>query len=79
MSEKLKVRVYHTSYGCDTGCCGHIIELDGKEVGGFEFGHPDDGEDYKAWAIGLAKRMVPPECLPSIDWDSLDVSEVSDY
>lgn len=77
MSKKLSVRVYHTGYGCDTGCCGHVVEVDGKEVGGFGFGHPHGG-DIKAWATELVKSMVPKECLQDIDWDSLDYSEVAE-
>lgn len=36
----MRVVVYHAGYGCDTGCCGHVIELNGEEHG-FEFIHPD--------------------------------------
>jgi hypothetical protein len=40
----MKVVVYHSMYGCDTGCCGHVVELqedDGEAVKeAFEFDHP---------------------------------------
>lgn len=37
------VVVYHSSSGCETGCCGHVVRLpDGREY--FEFGHPH-GDD----------------------------------
>lgn len=27
-----KVIVYHRGYGCDTGCCGHVVEVFDDEV-----------------------------------------------
>ena len=27
-----KVVVFHRYYGCDTGCCGHAVMVDGDEV-----------------------------------------------
>jgi hypothetical protein len=79
-----RVRVYHTTYGCDTGCCGHIVEItDGKDKfeTDFEFFHPDKGEDLKEWATRLAKKRIGknfPECMDSIDWDTLDYEKVTD-
>jgi hypothetical protein len=81
---KITVRVYHSYFGCDTGCCGHRVELtvDDKsmDVGNFEFGHPYN-EDLKEWATALAKEEIQrecPECLESIDWDTIDFQEVSE-
>lgn len=76
------VRVYHSEYGCDTGCCGHTIEIDDNKYK-FEFTHPygDDRNDLRGWALGLAKRVVKenwPECYNSIDWDSLNYGDVAD-
>lgn len=78
---KGKVRVYHALYGCETGCCGHVIEIDNEKVGKFQFSHPY-GDDKKEFAKELAEEVIresSPQCLDSIDWDSLDYSEVSDY
>jgi hypothetical protein len=56
----MKVVVYHSVYGCDTGCCGHIVELDPDEEHGpsktkFEFIHPymETPEDVKEWVREL--------------------------
>ena len=42
----MKYVVYHSEYGCDTGCCGHFVEIsedDGTYVGSdFDFSHPYD-------------------------------------
>lgn len=76
---KIKIRVYHDTYGCDTGCCGHRIELDnGNEA--FEFEHPYRAPDKKKWAIELAKDIVRekwPKCFNSIDWGNIDFEDVS--
>lgn len=84
MSKKYKAIVYHRDYGCDTGCCGHYVEIkneNGRTIGGqFEFSHPYD-KDYKEFARDLVETYVKkthPECLDSIDWDTLEYSEVSD-
>jgi len=73
----LKVRVFHKMHGCETGCCGHVIELDGGREHFEFFSHPDEGkseEDIKVWARDLAERTISkkwPECLKSIDWDNM--------
>jgi len=86
---KIKVRVYHAGYGCDTGCCGHIIELDmgnNDERQHFDFDHPyfkeiPTDEDKKKYARELAENAIKenwPDCYDSIDWDSLDYEDVVD-
>jgi hypothetical protein len=75
---KITVRVYHAFYGCETGCCGHIVKIDGHD-GEFNFSHPS-GKDERSWAIDLARKTIArewPECLKSIDWDTIEI-EVSD-
>lgn len=75
----MKVRVYHKMYGCQTGCCGHVVELeDGREHFEF-FAHPDGDqrkteEGIKAWAKELVQDTILkswPECFDTIDWDSM--------
>lgn len=79
---KIRVRVYHRPYGCETGCCGHAVELTGGAVTGaekFEFAHPH-GDDVGTWARALAEDVIRgewPECIDLIDWDSM-VVEASD-
>lgn len=75
----MKVRVFHKMHGCETGCCGHVVELeDGREYFEF-FSHPDADqrkteEGIKAWARDLAETAILkswPECFDSIDWGSM--------
>lgn len=81
---KLKIRVFHGYYGCDTGCCGHIIEVEDSKgqchIDHFEFTHPGDG-NFKEWATEFAQdyiRSHHPECYDSIEWASLECQDVSD-
>jgi len=77
----MKIRVYHTYYGCDTGCCGHRIEFyPGGESEGcyqeWEWGHRDESETPEEYARGMAEaflRVHHPECLATIDWSSMEV------
>lgn len=69
------VRVYHSYYGCETGCCGHRIVVsdypDGLERERFEFDHPDTVGS----AMMLAQEVIKerwPECLPTIDWGTFE-------
>lgn len=57
--------VYHESYGCDTGCCGHRIEKDGKRR--FEFTHPYGG-DHLAWAKVWVAEEFGEEHVKDLDW-----------
>lgn len=83
ISMNCTVRVYHEYYGCDTGCCGHRIELeiDGTTaISKFHFSHPYGEKDHKKWATELAKEEIQrkhPECIETINWDTIEV-EVSD-
>jgi hypothetical protein len=69
----VKIRVLHRYYGCETGCCGHVLEIDGEEVeGSFDFWHPDEygfSEDIQDFILA----RVPKECHDNIDWDSIEI------
>lgn len=77
-----KVIVYHTGYGCDTGCCGHVVEVDGEEVGSFDFGHPSGpnygplrDEDIRQYVIDLVTEQCGVDHVADIDWDNCVVSD----
>lgn len=75
-----RVVVYHDSYGCDTGCCGHYVSVNDRDIGHIDFGHPysDDPEDFKKYAIELARDRVESEYGPGhtvdLDWENCRVS-----
>lgn len=70
----MKILVMHTYYGCQTGCCGHTIYVDGVSQG-FEWIHPDEGDDYREWAEELVKSEWGAEHVADLDWDNCLVVE----
>ena len=74
-----KITVYHSDYGCESGCCGHIIkmETDGKTVGvngrDFNFYHPY-GEDPRKWAEDWVRKEFGEEHVKDLDWEHSYVS-----
>lgn len=77
----MRVRVYHALFGCETGCCGHIVELGDESASrSFRFVHPYD-EEVRSWAMRLAQEVVRqewPQCYDTIDWASLECDEAGD-
>lgn len=66
-----KVIVYHSYYGCDTGCCGHTVELeDGRKEFGFD--HPF-GEDARKFAEELIREKFGDEHVSDLDWENCEV------
>lgn len=80
----MKVIVYHTGYGCDTGCCGHAIDLEdenGKTVRHmFSFDHPDlpsrvlTDEKTKEFLLKIVTEEFGAEHCVDIDFDECIVS-----
>ncbi len=76
-----RIIVYHTEYGCETGCCGHAIQVDGETLHrSFEFDHPydlytfrDDPEGRNHHIQEYVKEMVRAkmgeEHIKDIDFD----------
>ena len=53
----MKVVIDHGSYGCDCGCCGTWVGIDGSYY--FDFTHYDNDEDAKEIAEYLIKKHRP--------------------
>ncbi|PZF83218.1 hypothetical protein [Jiangella anatolica] len=68
-----KVVVYHAFYGCDTGCCGHVIQMDGKEKS-FSFDHCCE-EDKLKWAQDLIREELGEEHVADLDWENSFVTD----
>lgn len=67
------VIVFHSYYGCDTGCCGHTVRLtrdDGTEKEKFEFDHPGVREDPRAYAEEMVRDAFGDEHVADLDWDN---------
>ena len=73
-----RIIVFHSGYGCDTGCCGHyvVMETDDKpaQQSRFDFSHPY-GEDPRKFAEDLVRDEFGEEHVKDLDWDNCTVSE----
>lgn len=62
----MRVIVYHSNLS-DSGCCGHIVQLDdGNEYAAWE--HPD-GDDPRAFAERLVRESFGEEHVKDLDWE----------
>ena len=68
-----RVVVYHGYYGCETGCCGHVVELDGEEK--WTFDHPGYNEDPLQFAKDLVAEKWGKEHVADLDWDACIVTD----
>lgn len=77
------VVVYHAGYGCDTGCCGHRIEMGDKAE--FTFHHLDGPpysifvgaeltDDAREFVRDIVTKAFGAEHVADIDWDNCLVS-----
>lgn len=84
------VTVRHDSYGCESGCCGHVVEIHGNDADatrlyeklrrvnarGWTFDHPYDPDlSDEEWARQLVGELLGTEAIPLLD---LAESEISD-
>jgi hypothetical protein len=75
----MKAWVEHGYYGCETGCCGHLVIFEDSTIPSeFDFRHfsidYDDSwpDEIYAWIKEVAKlRGVEVE----IDWDKVELSD----
>ena len=74
----MRVVVFHSGYGCDTGCCGHSVQLIDDEIASYEdeileeefaFSHPY-GQDNLEWAKELVKEELGEEHVADLDWEN---------
>ncbi len=78
----MKVIVYHRPYGCDTGCCGHVVEIqyeNGESEESFQFKHAGYQFGGKIEEpLEFAKRLVTEEFgvehVKDLDWDNCNIS-----
>lgn len=71
-----QVRVYHSMYGCETGCCGHTVEVDGKEH--FHFDHPVSGQDPIEYAKKLVEGTLGAGHCADLDWEHAEITISND-
>lgn len=73
----MKIVVVHGQYGCETGCCGHWIKIDGDvardtETGhmGFAFDHPNPGETPRAFAERVLREELGEAHVADLDFEN---------
>jgi hypothetical protein len=69
--------VYHDGYGCDTGCCGHTVEVDGKSK--FIFDHPFSDEDKLEFAKQMVRDAFGEEHVADLDWENSYIYNGCEY
>jgi hypothetical protein len=74
-----KIIVYHSYYGCETGCCGHVMDIeldDGSVQEGrhFQFIHPY-GEDARKFAEDMVREEFGEEHVADLDWENCLINE----
>lgn len=77
-----RVVVYHGSYGCDTGCCGHYVEIGGLGER-FTFDHPEAAipgynkraipETPREFAERVIREQWGDEHVKDLDWDNCEI------
>ena len=65
----MKILVLHKRAGCDSGCCGHVLEVDGG-TGEFLFEHPGENEDFLQWATELVTKQIGSDHVADLDWEN---------
>ena len=74
--KRRRIRVLHGYYGCDTGCCGHYIEIDDDDAHErherFDFAHPH-GEDHLEWAKQFVREQFGEEHVRDLDWENCEI------
>lgn len=73
----MKVIVYHASYGCETGCCGHVVQVVGNDyTQKFHFEHPymiNNEEALKQWAKDLVEDTFGKDHTYDLDWENCNI------
>jgi len=74
----MNIVVLHTGYGCETGCCGHVVEID-NERGEFEFEHPAEGESDEDFARRIVIEKYGEDHCADIDFENCIISPSGHY
>lgn len=76
-----KITVVHDLYGCESGCCGHRVQVSGDDAlaakmrgRGWFFEHPYS-RTHEEFIRDLVIQTFGVDALPLIDYDNCRVSE----
>ena len=65
-----RIVIYHSSYGCETGCCGHVVARDDGTW--FDFSHPNGGDPLE-YAKDLIRKEFGEEHVKDLDWENSEI------
>lgn len=72
----MKVIVYHGLYGCETGCCGHWVELEnGGRIFSFSHASNKDKEDLMQYAKDVILQEFGEEHIKDLDWENCQIKD----
>lgn len=87
----MKIIVFHTEYGCDTGCCGHSVHTFADDVVQGENFKPDFsnsvdrgdtfrfahpyGKDHLEFAQRLVEEQYGEAHVKDLDWEHCIIEE----
>jgi hypothetical protein len=74
----MKIRIYHTHFGCDCGCCGHVLEKTddaGKVITRLVFDHAsgDSEEDKRYFGLEQVQTNFGLSDALFVDWPSCEI------
>lgn len=69
----MRIVVYHKRYGCETGCCGHSVRMEGGREE-FMFDHPYNADPRK-FAEDLVREVFGEEHTKDLDWENCIIEE----
>lgn len=91
MTEPMRFVVYHSTYGCETGCCGHSFSIEnpvppfdskGRDYDRFGFAHPyyaNTEEERWQWAKEFVEDSLVEsygrEHVADLNWRQVIVIE----
>jgi hypothetical protein len=66
-----RIIVVHSTFGCESGCCGHVVKVDGTKVGGFSHSHPSATSDeaISEYVRNLVTEACGADHVADIDFD----------
>jgi len=70
-----KLRIYHTDYGCDSGCCGHAVETEPGDPIKFEFQFAHCYDNSPEGKRAFAEEMVGAENVDDVDFETSEFIE----
>lgn len=69
-----RVTITHEYYGCQCGCCGHEIRIDGEVYGRIHFSHPC-GIGEREFGEELVRGALGEDRVKDINWEESQISD----